>query len=116
MTAEVACRPMELTLGISTSVAPFSMGLSFRDLADPPLQLRLEKLRDTTMRDRILNEPISLELLAIMPPLHQQLTTRWDRLYLLGDAPDYEPVDGRSVAAMTVKAGKGSIGLRLVGN
>jgi N-acyl-D-amino-acid deacylase len=106
MTAEVACRPVGLILGLSTSLTPFSMRPTFKALAGIPLQQRLEKLRDPAVRRAILSEPISPELLAILPPLHQQIATRWDRLYLLGDPPDYEPVADRSVAAMAAQAGK----------
>ena len=106
MTAEVACRPVGLILGLATSLTPFSMRSTFKALAEIPLQQRLEKLRDPAVRHAILNEPISPELLAILPPLHQQIATRWDRLYLLGDPPDYEPVAERSVAAMAAHAGK----------
>jgi N-acyl-D-amino-acid deacylase len=106
MTAEVACRPVGLILGLSTSLTPFSIRSGFKALADLPLAERLTRLRDPQVRRSILAEPVSEKLLGMLPPLHQQIATRWDRLYLLGDPPDYEPVADRSVASMAAAAGQ----------
>ena len=31
---------------------------------------------------------------SVLPPLSRQIATRWDRIVLLGDPPDYEPPAG----------------------
>ncbi|MGK0171744.1 MAG: N-acyl-D-amino-acid deacylase [Gammaproteobacteria bacterium] len=105
LTAQVAGRAISLVLGLSTSLTPFSMRPSFHALEDMPIEERLAKLRDPQMRRKILDEPVSKALLEVLPPLTQALATRWDRLYLLGDPPDYEPTEDRSVASMAAKAG-----------
>ena len=42
----------------------------------------------------------------MLPPLSRQIATRWDRMYDLGDKPDYEPPPERSIAALAAKAGQ----------
>ena len=45
-------------------------------------------------------------LLDVLPPLTQHIATRWDRMYVLGDPPDYEPEYERSVAAIAAREGR----------
>ena len=106
MTAEVACRAVGLVLGLSTSLTPFSIRPGFKALDGLPKGQRLAKLREASVRDAILNEPVSEALMDILPPLQRQIATRWDRLYVLGDPPDYEPEAERSVAALAAAAGQ----------
>jgi N-acyl-D-aspartate/D-glutamate deacylase len=103
--AQVAGRAIGLVLGLSTSLTPFSVRPTFKALENLPLPERLQRLRDPQVRHAILNEAVSEELLRVLPPLSQQIASRWDRLYLLGDPPDYEPTAERSVAAMAKNAG-----------
>ena len=100
MTAEVASRPIGLILGLSTSLTPFSIRPTFHALAELPIDVRLQRLRDPAVREAILSEPVSEELLSRLPPLSQQIAVRWDRMYLLGDPPNYEPEAERSVASI----------------
>ena len=43
--------------------------------------------------------------MEVLPPLSRQIATRWDRMYLLGEQPDYEPPPERSIAAMAQRDG-----------
>lgn len=106
MTAEVACRAVGLILGLSTSLTPFSIRPAFKAMDGMPKAERLAKLRDPAVREKILNEPVSEELMERLPPLNRQIATRWDRLYVLGDPPNYEPEADRSVAAMAAASGQ----------
>jgi N-acyl-D-amino-acid deacylase len=103
MTAQVAGRPVGLILGLFTSLTPFSIRPTFRELQKLPADERLRRLRDPEMRRTILNEDVSEALLEILPPLTRQIATRWDRTYLLGDPPDYEPPADQSVAALAAR-------------
>jgi len=67
----------------------------------------LAKLRDPEIRRTILAQEASPRLLEVLPPLSRQIATRWDRMYLLGDTPDYEPPPEKSIAAMAERAGVG---------
>ncbi|MBR0655101.1 N-acyl-D-amino-acid deacylase family protein [Plastoroseomonas arctica] len=105
MSAQVAGRPVGLILGLTTSLNPFALRESFADLAKLSPAAQLERLRDPALKRAILAEEASPRLLEVLPPLSRQIATRWDRMYLLGDPPDYEPAPERSIAAMAEKAG-----------
>ena len=106
LSAQVAGRPVGLILGLTTSLNPFALREAFADLAKLPAAEQLARLRDPEMRRKILNEEASDRLMAVLPPLSRQIATRWDRMYVLGDPPDYEPPPERSIAAMAAKAGQ----------
>ncbi|MSO77878.1 MAG: D-aminoacylase [Alphaproteobacteria bacterium] len=100
ITAQVAGRPVGLILGLTTSLNPFTAKPSFAALAKATPAERLARLRDPGVRQQIIEEAVSDKLLAILPPLQRAIATRWDRMYPLGDPPDYEPPAERSIAAM----------------
>lgn len=106
MSAQVAGRPVGLILGLTTSLNPFALREAFADTAHLPAPEQLARLRDPEMRRKILNETASDRLMHLLPPLSRQIATRWDRMYVLGDPPDYEPPAERSIAAMAEKAGQ----------
>jgi N-acyl-D-amino-acid deacylase len=107
LSAQVAGRPVGLTLGLGTSLNPFGLREAFAALAKLPPAEMLAKLRDPAMRRLILSQEASPRLLEILPPLSRQIATRWDRMYLLGDTPDYEPPPEKSIAAMAAREGVG---------
>ena len=117
LSAQVAGRPVGLTLGLGTSLNPFALREAFAALAKLPPAEMLAKLRDPDMRRTILAQEASPRLLEVLPPLSRQIATRWDRMYLLGDPPDYEPPPESSIAAMAQGAGvtPGRVLLRLSG-
>jgi N-acyl-D-amino-acid deacylase len=103
LTAQVPGRPVGVILGLTTSLNPFTASPSFAALADLSVADRLARLRDPATRAAILNEPPSEALLAVLPPLTRPLATRWDRMYVLGDPPNYEPSPEQSIAAMAAR-------------
>ena len=105
LAAQVAGRPVGLILGLTTSLNPFALREAFAELSKLPAAEMLARLREPAMRRTILAQEASPRLLEILPPLSRQIATRWDRMYLLGDPPDYEPPAERSIAAMAEKAG-----------
>ena len=58
----------------------------------------LRELRTPELRRLILSQEASPRLLEVLPPLSRQIATRWDRMYLLGEQPDYEPPPERRMA------------------
>jgi N-acyl-D-aspartate/D-glutamate deacylase len=103
--AQVAGRPVGLTLGLGTSLNPFALREAFAEASKLPPAEMLARLRTPEMRRLILSQEASPRLLELLPPLSRQIATRWDRMYLLGETPDYEPAPERSVAAMAAAAG-----------
>ncbi len=103
VTAQVAGRPVGIILGLTTSLNPFAARPAFAALTGLSVKDRLARLRDPALRAEILSQQASEDLLAILPPLQRPITTRWDRQYVLGDPPDYEPDQNKSIAAMAAK-------------
>ena len=103
--AQVAGRPVGLTLGLGTSLNPFALREAFAEVSKLPPAEMLARLRMPETRRLVLSQEASPRLLDVLPPLSRQIATRWDRMYLLGEMPDYEPAPERSVAAMAAVAG-----------
>ncbi len=103
VTAQIAGRPVGILLGLTTSLTPFAARPSFAALKDLPVAERLARLRDPSLRAKILAEATSEALLDVMPPLQRPIAERFDRQYVLGDNPDYEPEYSKSIEAMAAK-------------
>ncbi|MBL6076726.1 amidohydrolase family protein [Belnapia sp. T18] len=106
LSAQVAGRPVGLILGLATSLNPFALREGFAELARLSPAEQLARLRDPQVRADILAQEASPRLMEILPPLSRQVATRWDRMYVLGDNPDYEPPPERSIAALAAAAGQ----------
>ena len=100
VTAQVAGRPVGVLLGIDTALNPFSIRPSYSELLKLPASERLKRLQDPAMRARILSEAPSAELVNRLSQFRQQITTRWDRMFVMGDPPDYEPEESSSIASI----------------
>ncbi|SDB46218.1 N-acyl-D-amino-acid deacylase family protein [Belnapia rosea] len=106
LSAQVAGRPVGLILGLATSLNPFALREGFAELARLSPAEQLARLREPAVRADILAQEASPRLMEILPPLSRQIATRWDRMYILGDTPDYEPPPERSIAALAAGAGQ----------
>jgi N-acyl-D-aspartate/D-glutamate deacylase len=84
ITAQIAARPVGLLLGLELSRNPFQTHPSYRAIADLPLAERLKRLCAPDVRAAILGESPS----ATDDPLF--FRPNYDKMYLLGDPPDYE--------------------------
>ncbi len=117
VTAQVAGRPVGVMLGVDTALNPFSIRPSYQELLKLPAAERLARLQDPAMRAAILADEPSAELVRRLSQFRMQITTRWDRMFVMGDPPDYEPEASSSIAAMAKRsnhyAGRG--GVRLPG-
>ncbi len=98
ITGQVMARPIGLMLGFELSQNPFFPRPSWQRVATLPFAERLKVLRDPAFRRQILSEPTT------DPAMIYRLNT-WDRLFPLGDPPDYEPPPERSLAAMAAQRG-----------
>src|SRR6202012_3315894 len=84
ITAQIAARPVGLMLGLELSRNPFQTHPSYKAIAHLPLQERLARLRDPQVRAAILGEHAT----ATDDPLF--FRPNYDKMYLLGNPPDYE--------------------------
>jgi N-acyl-D-aspartate/D-glutamate deacylase len=84
ITAQIAARPVGLLLGLELSRNPFQTHPSYQAIAKLPLAERLARLHRPETRAAILSEtPTSTDDPLFFRP-------NYDKMYLLGDPPDYE--------------------------
>jgi len=101
MRGQVANRPVGLLLGLQGSVHPFITYPSYREIADLPLAARVAKMREPDVRTQILSEqPQSGNVFA------NHIASSYDKMFQLGDPPNYEPDPSTSVAAIAEREGK----------
>lgn len=98
MMGQVMGRPVGLMFGFELSQHPFLARPSYQAIAHLPFAERIVALRDPGLRARILAEETE------DPALKARLNT-WEKIFPLGDPPDYEPAPEKSVAAMAAARG-----------
>lgn len=96
---QVFPRPIGIVIGHGLSANPFMDRPSYKRLPRD-LPARMTALRDPDMRRRILGEASD----GGMTPL-QAMSNDFDRMFLLGDPPDYEPKPDDSIAARARRIG-----------
>jgi N-acyl-D-amino-acid deacylase len=106
LTAQIAGRPIGVMLGIGTALNPFTVRPSYREIMGLPISEQLKRLRDPALRRKILDEKPSQEEVSKLAQFRQLITTRWDKFFIMGDPPDYEPADEMSVATIAAREGR----------
>ena len=99
ITAQVRSRPTSVLLGLELSQNPFMGRPSYKRIAHLPFPERLAQLRQPEFRARLLAE-------AFEGSRRAKRVERWDRMYPLGDPPDYEPKAESSIAARAAREGR----------
>ena len=100
--AQVACRPIGIVHGLECSIHPFFMTPSYLEILPLPLAERVQRMRDPAVRARILAE-------AAVPPGNRRLdslTQHFDKLFPIGEKPNYEPHPDDSVAGIAARSGR----------
>jgi N-acyl-D-aspartate/D-glutamate deacylase len=100
ITAQIAARPVGLMLGLELSRNPFQTHPSYKAIAHLPLKERLTRLHQPAVRAAILNESAS----TTDDPLF--FKPNYDKMYLLGDPPDYEQPPENALSAQARRSGK----------
>lgn len=91
MKGQVPPRAVGLLLGLQATLNPFVASPGYQDVAGLSLQMRVERMRSPELRARILADT--------SPPELAELTSRFERMFVLGDPPNYEPAAEESIAA-----------------
>jgi N-acyl-D-aspartate/D-glutamate deacylase len=92
--AQVAPRPIGVLQGLQASRIPFSMCASYKAIAKKSVAERVAIMRDPAFRAKLLeesHEPLRSDMAARL--------TDYDRMFPLGDPPDYEPAQESSLGA-----------------
>ena len=97
---QVAPRCNGVLIGLQTNHA-FSSRPSFAEIAELPLAELVAELRRPERKAAILAESSSFT-----NPFAEYMGTQLQRIYVLGDPPDYEPGPERSVAAIAEAQGR----------
>ena len=106
---QVAIRPPGMLMCLEGS-HPFAGRPSYRALAHLPLAQRVEEMRKPEVRARILSEgtPRPARLLRVLFMEGKDLVTTlsdYDRIFVLGNPPDYEPGPERSMVGIAARRG-----------
>ncbi|MEE4300492.1 MAG: amidohydrolase family protein [Pseudomonadales bacterium] len=94
MRAQVAGRPVGLMLGLDATLNPFVGHPSWREIADLPLEGKVARLREPEFRARMLAEKPATE-----NPFMVAVLQNFEKMFVLGDPPDYEQPPERSLGA-----------------
>jgi N-acyl-D-aspartate/D-glutamate deacylase len=90
MKGQVGARAIGVLFGLQATLTPFLGAAAYREVAQLPLDQRVTALLDPDRRRVVLAE---------IGERDQGPLTRFDRMFELGDPPDYEPAPARSIAA-----------------
>jgi N-acyl-D-aspartate/D-glutamate deacylase len=99
ITPQVATRPIGVLFGLTATLNPFLGHAAYREIADLPLDQRVERLRDVDFRARLLAEEPDAGFAAFLAKALQ-------RTFELGEIPDYEPAPDQSLAARAAREGR----------
>ena len=99
MMGQVLTRPTGILLGFEISQNPFIGRPSWSEVENLPFEQKMLRLRNPEFRARLISEAIEDEVLS-------RRVTKWDRIFPLGDPPDYEPPAEASVAAIAARQGR----------
>ncbi len=100
--AQVAPRPIGVLLGLQGTINPFITHAAYQPIKDKPLAERVAAMRDGAFRALILEESAAREKAH---PLARGLFA-FERMFPLGDPPNYEPPKDSSVAAMARRSNR----------
>jgi N-acyl-D-aspartate/D-glutamate deacylase len=102
----MAGRPIGVMMGIGTALNPFTVRPSYKHLESLPIEEQRRRLRDPQMRRKILAETPSEAEIAKLAQFRQVVTKRFDKFFIMGNPPDYEPGPEKSVAAIAEREGR----------
>jgi N-acyl-D-aspartate/D-glutamate deacylase len=99
--AQVPARAIGLLFGHDLTLNPFYSTDTYRALARLPLEGRIAELRLPEVRARVLAEPVDPNPANVLG----RMVRDFERMFLLGDPPDYEPSTEASIAAQARRRG-----------
>ncbi|HEX4819567.1 MAG TPA: amidohydrolase family protein [Acidimicrobiales bacterium] len=91
MRAQVPARGIGVLVGLQATVNPLKGSPTYQALGDPPIEELATLLADPAVREKVMSELAPLSFL--------------ERVYELGDPPNYEPAPDQSVAARAARQG-----------
>ena len=108
MRGQVGSRPVGVLLGLELTLNPLSGHPSFAKIADLPLNKKVAALRNPTLRAQLLTEEAGSK-----NPFVRALLANFGKIFVLGDPPDYEPTEDKTVAAIAKNRGVSEVEVAL---
>ncbi len=106
ITAQAIARPIGVLMGLDASMHTFRFRPTYKALAHLPLAEKVRRLRDPTVRAKILDEQDENPHVFM-----QYFGARLDRFFELGAEPEYLPDPAQSIAARAQREGRDAEGL-----
>ena len=100
--AQVAPRPIGVLLGLQGTINPFITHTSFQAIREKPLAEKVKAMRDPAFRAAVLAESAERERAH---PLARGIMA-FERMFPLGNPPNYEPAKETSIAAMAQRSNR----------
>lgn len=88
---QVLTRPTGVMLGFQISLNPFMACDAWREIEDLPHKEKVKHLKEPEFKRRLLTEPQGEHVMRTR-------VTEWDKIFPLGDPPEYEPFPETSIA------------------
>ena len=104
--AQMAGRPIGVMMGIGTALNPFTVRPSYKALESLPIEEQRRRLRDPETRRKILADVPSDAEIEKLAQFRQVVAKKFDKFFVMGNPPDYEPGPEKSVAAIAQREGR----------
>jgi N-acyl-D-aspartate/D-glutamate deacylase len=98
MRGQVGARAIGVLLGLQATLHPFGGIPAYREIAGAPLEERVRVLRDPSFKQLLLDQVAARD--------GRGMFAWFDRMFVLGDPPDYEPAPSSSIAARAAASGR----------
>ncbi|MCR9079209.1 MAG: amidohydrolase family protein [Hyphomonadaceae bacterium] len=95
MRAQVGPRPVGVLLGLELTLNPFSGHPVYQSIANEPFEKRVHMLKDPAFQQRLLEDEPDAD-----NPFVKSILRNFGKMFVLGDPPDYEPTEDKTVAAI----------------
>ena len=106
LTAQMAGRPIGVMMGIGTALNPFTVRPSYKAIEHLPIEEQRRRLRDPELRRKILADTPSDAEIEKLAQFRQVVAKKFDKFFVMGNPPDYEPGPEKSVAAIAQREGR----------
>ena len=100
MSAQAAPRAIGILFGLELTLNPFLQYPAYAQIANLPLAERVTRLREPAFRAHLLAERPTGDRVRVIE------LQKWDKLYLMGEEPNYEQTPDHSVAAIAAREGR----------
>ena len=107
MAAQVAPRPVGLMLGLECTLHPLLTNAVYREISARPLAERVALMTEPRFKERVL----AADAAQRGDSKRGRVIDEYQRMFELGDPPDYEPDAASSVAARAEREGRNGLDL-----